>query len=329
MQNLPQLNLLRGIAALMVVLFHLTCFQGVKSPVLSEGNWLRSLGSHGDMGVYLFFVISGFVIPYSMHRAGYTIRNAGRFLLKRLARLEPPYIACLVLTLLVNAYLMHKWGQEVHLDPVRILLHIGYLIPFTFGEYEWYNIIFWTLAIEFCFYLLMALVFPLFTHRFWWVKVLVFLAFLIAPFCYSHGGFLPRFLPVFLAGILVFLYHTKQINAWFLVGFGGLTLMVLFYQNELGIGITTAVAALAILFLRSDTRVGNFLGDISYSIYLMHGMLGIIPISFACLEPHSDAKGYLWIIICTALSIVGSWIFSRIIERPSKQLSQRIVLKKG
>ena len=72
---------LRGLAALSVTWFHLTNTYSL--------NWVRESGSLGWLGVEAFFVISGFIIPYSLHRSGYTLRDFPNFMLRRIVRLEP------------------------------------------------------------------------------------------------------------------------------------------------------------------------------------------------------------------------------------------------
>ena len=82
--RLEQIDGLRGIAAAMVTWFHMT-------NTYSEDSWVRASGTFGFLGVEIFFVISGFIIPWSMNRAGYTIRTGfGSFLTKRVLRIEPP-----------------------------------------------------------------------------------------------------------------------------------------------------------------------------------------------------------------------------------------------
>src|SRR5438876_135397 len=88
---------LRGIAALAVTWYHLT-----GSPQVTTG-WLRQGGTFGFHGVEAFFVISGFVIPYSMYCGGYRPRlDFLRFFAKRLVRLEPPYLASIVFVLALS-----------------------------------------------------------------------------------------------------------------------------------------------------------------------------------------------------------------------------------
>ena len=69
---------LRGIAAMLVVLFHFCAVAHLADvPVLG---WLFA---HGNFGVEVFFVISGFVIAYSVRNAQHTLPFLGRFALRR------------------------------------------------------------------------------------------------------------------------------------------------------------------------------------------------------------------------------------------------------
>ena len=75
--QLDLLNALRGIAAWMVCLFHASFL--VKEYYPSLYHFLDI----GQEGVYVFFVISGVVLPWSMDAGRYAWKNADRFLLKR------------------------------------------------------------------------------------------------------------------------------------------------------------------------------------------------------------------------------------------------------
>ena len=55
-------------------------------------SYLAPIGAYGWLGVDVFFVISGFIVPYAMLRAGYTLSAWPTFILKRLIRVEPPYL---------------------------------------------------------------------------------------------------------------------------------------------------------------------------------------------------------------------------------------------
>jgi hypothetical protein len=64
MKRFQSIQIMRGIAASMVVLYH---FGYSNSNFLAAFPTFGSLFRYGDLGVWMFFVISGFVIPYAMH----------------------------------------------------------------------------------------------------------------------------------------------------------------------------------------------------------------------------------------------------------------------
>ncbi len=160
---------LRGLAALAVAWFHFTQGGGL----LKEG-WLKASGTYGYMGVEVFFVISGFIIPYSMMKSGYCFpRHFLVFITKRVVRLDPPYLVTIAITLILwyaSSITPGFPGQKPNWSLQQLLLHVGYLN--TFFDYAWLNPVFWTLAIEFQFYLFAAIVFPLVANHRSVVRVL-------------------------------------------------------------------------------------------------------------------------------------------------------------
>jgi len=52
------------------------------------------------------FVISGFVIPWSLYRSQYVLRDYPKFLLKRNVRLYPPYLASIAITILATNFVL-------------------------------------------------------------------------------------------------------------------------------------------------------------------------------------------------------------------------------
>jgi len=93
--NIVVLDSLRAFAALSVCLFHFVC----TTTGYITTDWILNLFDIGKYGVQLFFVISGFVIPWSMYAAGFQLKNLFSFLFKRLARLEPPYVFSVLIAL--------------------------------------------------------------------------------------------------------------------------------------------------------------------------------------------------------------------------------------
>ena len=80
-----------------------------------------------------------------------------KFLLKRLLRLEPPYMFSILLAIIViTLRIILLKINDVNFSLTQIFLHVGYLIPF-FEDYKWINQVYWTLAIEFQYYFFLLL----------------------------------------------------------------------------------------------------------------------------------------------------------------------------
>ncbi|HEY6329603.1 MAG TPA: acyltransferase family protein, partial [Blastocatellia bacterium] len=117
---------LRGIACLAVCWFHFT--NG--SPTFLPAGLLKSSAVYGRLGPVVFFVISGFVVPYSLSRNAYRLSNYPTFLLKRVIRLHPPYlvsIGAIILIGLVSSKVPGYRGDPFTLSATQLVLHFGYL----------------------------------------------------------------------------------------------------------------------------------------------------------------------------------------------------------
>ena len=148
--RLDAVHCLRGLAALSVCLLHIsvaTLF--VFPPSIQAVAWL------GGFGVPMFFLISGFVVPLSLLGRGYSIRAFPRFVARRIVRLDPPYFAALGLALLL-ALVRTQDGATFPYHASDVALHVGYLSGLA--RRPWIVSVFWTLGIEFQYYLGVGLV---------------------------------------------------------------------------------------------------------------------------------------------------------------------------
>ena len=154
-KHLPTLDALRGIAALMVCWFHFTNAQ-----FTARFGHFQASGKYGYLGVQIFFVISGFIIPFSLYRARYQLKSFFRFMLKRIARLDPPYLASIALVVL-GFWLSSKLPGHApyHVPWARVAAHLGYVNAFV--GMPWLQMSYWSLAIEFQYYIFVGLCFPL------------------------------------------------------------------------------------------------------------------------------------------------------------------------
>ena len=146
------IQICRGIAALLVLLFHL----GRATAHYFELPALAVPFEFGDAGVYFFFVLSGFVITLAHSKYANNPGKLSNYALSRVIRIYPTYwiLFCLVL---VMKLLLPQVGVPLA-DPLSILKGLA-LIPQTplDGAYETYApiiVVAWTLQYEMIFYLI-------------------------------------------------------------------------------------------------------------------------------------------------------------------------------
>jgi len=152
-KKIVSIQYLRGLAALGVVLCHY-------GSGLTDYPRLSSFFSFGQTGVFVFFLISGFIIVYSLNKSNYESKQFFKFLLKRSIRIDPSYFVVILLTIVlfkILAYLPSFKGERIVLIPGQLIAHIFYAVPFT--KYPFYNHVFWTLSVEFQFYLLIGILY--------------------------------------------------------------------------------------------------------------------------------------------------------------------------
>lgn len=324
--KIPVLDTLRAFAALSVCLYHFIC----TTTGYIETQWVLTVFSFGKYGVQMFFVISGFVIPWAMYKAGYKFSNFFTFLLKRLARLEPPYIVSLILAIVVLLARNYFIASDGSLEPVsitRVLLHFGYLIPF-FNNFHWINQVYWTLAIEFQYYLFIAFIFVPLVSGGIYARLCVYLVLLASGFN-SSTAFLPHWLPVFLLGVLAFLFLSNNITKVEFNIVTALTLIIGVFIYEIGELVYMIIPVVAILYFgNKEWSAGNFFGKMSYSIYLIHPVIGATLINVLSHKIQNPSGKVFVILLGVLVTIMGAWIMYLIIEKPSKKLSSAITYKK-
>lgn len=314
------LDFLRGVASLAVAVLHLT-------NVLRPDGITRAVTSYGWLGVEVFFVISGFIIPYSLYKGGYELRRFPVFVLKRVARLDPPYIATIVIILLLGVVSWYVPGMSNGVFQVtfaQVMLHLGYLNAFF--HYEWLADVFWTLAIEFQYYVLIGLTYPLVVSRTPAVRYGTMAALGAMAFVVTGGEFVFYYIFLFLAGITVFQYRAGLIGKGECAALLAVILPLCYVRTEFAVAAAGAFAALSILFLRWRNRLFVFLGSISYSLYLMHSPVGRRGLNVALKLTHAESEPakMLCVLFGLGVSIAAAYVLYRLVELPSQKLSSMI-----
>jgi peptidoglycan/LPS O-acetylase OafA/YrhL len=324
---LSSLDLLRGLAALAVCYFH---FTHGNPDFLAKTNILYTTGRFGFLGVDVFFVLSGFVIPYAMYRGNYHIRNFGRFLAKRVVRIEPPYLVSIVLILLLNwdsTLSPYYRGAGFSVNFQALALHLGYLNAFF--NFPWVNDVYWTLAIEFQYYIVIALIFPLLVHPRKIFSIGTLVLFGISGFLLPGHNFIFNYAFLFIAGILLFQFHIGYLDK---KEFGSLllvTLLLIYSKFDNRYLVAALLPYFFITYFEFHDRVSKFLGNISYSLYLVHIPVGGRIINLCESFFRNEWARSLAVFAALICSVFAAWLFFRFIEKPSMELAKCITYKKN
>jgi peptidoglycan/LPS O-acetylase OafA/YrhL len=322
-KQFQSIELLRGIASLMVCYFHLA--RG-NPRFLPDQNIIKESAIFGWSGVEIFFVISGFVIPFSMYRKKYTISNFFTFFKKRIIRIEPPYLISVVLVVVLNfasSRLSSYRGAPFHFDWPNILGHIAYLNIFTGSK--WLNDVYWSLAIEFQYYLFIALSFTCIISGKAYVRVLFILAFGAFSFIpVPYGRFLFSFPGYFIAGILLFQFMCNLIGKMEFFILMILTLALLFYQNGSFLTLLVLATLLVIFFVQQVPAFLRWLGVISYSLYLIHVPIGGRVINFAEVRTGNIVIRQYTVFAALIICIIAAAVYYKLFEQKFKSLSGSI-----
>lgn len=160
---LPFIDGLRFFAIVPVVLVHTVDFYDAHTFKISDTSLyknihLASIIGNADTSVLLFFMISGFILGMPFAR-GFMDKvpapGLKNYYLRRLVRLEPPYLLLLTLLFILNVYIWHNFSFKA-LWP-HYLASFFYVHDIVYKSHSFLNFVFWSLEIEVQFYLLAPL----------------------------------------------------------------------------------------------------------------------------------------------------------------------------
>jgi peptidoglycan/LPS O-acetylase OafA/YrhL len=319
---------LRGLAALAVTWFHLT--NG--SHLLSPESWLRQSGSYGWLGVEVFFVISGFVIPLSMHRGSYAFPgDVGTFLAKRIVRLDPPYLIAVALGVglwYVSSIVPGFMGSAPTISAAQVAAHIGYVTALL--GYPWLSPVFWTLAIEFQFYLFAALLFPMFSHRSSLVRCLVLVGMVAAAFVWPRETLVLHYLSLFALGVACFQFHVGLISARIFFFAALLCATATAFVMQPVVGALGAMTAVLIAFVRIPRIAAlAWLGAVSYSLYLVHVPIGGRVTNLGGRFAATTVSQVGVLVVALSLTLAAAYVMYRFVERPAQRWASSIKYKRA
>lgn len=347
--RLRHIDALRAIAALLVVWRHVAdAFVGLR--VGADGRWLASVGASidaGRIGVVAFFLISGYVIPFSIHPE----RPAaiGTFLIKRFFRIYPAYWLSIPLGAFATCWL---WGRPFGLR--EFLVNLTLLQDF-FGVTAAEGL-YWTLLVEWAFYLLcvvlllcgslgrprhllavsiaFTLVYSIEMLVRWWSGATVIgspAAFTLLNLSLMLAGTLyrividearsdDRVVRTGLYGLLLWQLVALPVGAVYAIGWEHNATI------PYALGLLLFIAGASVVRIRS--RPTDWLGRVSYSIYLFHPVVFMVMLwCLLRLPAESTLRAQhlgVYIVANMAITVVLATLVHRWVERPGMQLGRRV-----
>lgn len=313
---------LRGLSALSVCLFHFT-----NSPVshLPENSSVCLVSWYGHLGVYVFFTLSAIVIPYSMYSQSYSVKQTGSFLVKRLLRLEPPYLFSMLIAVLLN-YLVARspsytgWPFYTHTEAIGS--NVTHLAGFLC--HRWIVVVYWTLAIEWQFYLVVIVLYPLITssndYCFWLCLLII-----NTPIYFiDNESVWFTYASYFSIGFLAFRYLINRIDRVILLFCVLLIMIHISYMFSTDQAIAATLPILVLFMPPIRFYPLSFLATISYSLYLTHLLTGYNFLKISQQYATTPGSSLLLIVVALLVSIGFAYLTCRLIELPAQALARRI-----
>ncbi len=330
---LHSLQACRAVAALLVVLLHTS--QGIFFQPKYFGHKPYGLVfDFGLAGVNFFFVLSGFLMMHVHARDFGQPNRFGNYAWKRFSRIYPPY--WVALTLVVPVYFLSPGMGHGHERELSSFLHSYTLIPHAHPEETLVLGVAWTLVYEVFFYVLFGL---LILNR--TLGVIAFAIWTLGTFAYAQftefpGDFFFSYFGLyFLTGIAVAFLHGRfrvpyplalaTLGALLYFGTGYVDI----YRGPLELhsktaGIALGCAGITLGLVQAEQREIlriprwiAFLGNASYSIYLIHfPILSLTAklVKSARLDEMIPATILFWLFVLAATG--GGCAFHLLIERP-------------
>jgi len=331
---------LRAVAAGFVALYHFQ--QRIPDLDAVLPRFVSRALQHGNVGVEIFFVLSGFAVARSLCSTTFGARALGRFMLRRTVRLDPPYAFVVLVTVVLALSRPSSW--PVRPTPSLVAAHLLYLqgilgLPHLQG-------VFWTLCIEIQLYFSFALLFAIAQrarlvdgegHRFGALLFATALSasmFALDPFDSVRNVYFVPWWPLFCLGVLTErALRIRSARFWLFVTVVALS-SISAWRTQLTsmVGLATVAtmclaAAIAPVGRIFASRPLVALGRLSYSFYLLHALVGGMVFSLAMTRlPHSPLGDVARVVLAALVALGASWLLWRCVEGPSQRWARRIRL---
>lgn len=332
----------RGIAVLMVVLYHFTARLPPEAYGVTDDPLLQQ--SIGGIGVLFFQIISGFLIAKSLEGA----TNFGDFLAKRISRIWPLFIvANIVIFTFLQFFeppVVTSGAQQFYEEPRYFKDLIGSIFFAADLGFEWIDGAYWSLLVELKFYVLIGLCAVLAPRRFTTVfcglaLTLAAIDFLILYFDRSgpigfrasedfrllskvlHGIFISQYLPLFAIGVA--LYRKKNDGLFTaVVLMGCITALIKTHEaNTFDIESGVLFVLLLGIVIALDhalfkSAIITWIAGYSYAFFLFHQMIGLTMVKYIAPSVGINVAILISLAATTLIAVGASNLFEWRYRRP-------------
>jgi peptidoglycan/LPS O-acetylase OafA/YrhL len=342
---LPEVDGLRFLAIFMVVVWmHTTHFIDEKffSGQLIGAAYWQNFVMEGGHGVAIFFMISGFILslPFARYHFDQSSNkkkiSLKRYYLRRLVRLEPPYLIALVIFFIGNVWVLHKYSSQELLP--HFFASAFYLHNTIYDSFSYVLPVAWSLEVEVQFYIIAPLLCTIYLIKSKYLRWIIFLIAIIIGAIHNYQwimGTIVKFICFFASGMLLTDFYCNKekfigsSSACFLTGIIALLIIVFVPTLTSYTGYWIKIAAFIVFFyivLTNEKMKRIFsnkyltlIGGMCYSIYLLH--FGILSATGKLLQSFGLAfSNYtfipLYFILFTVAILILSAIYFLLVERP-------------
>lgn len=320
------IELLRGLSIIIVIYSHYS--NRIPHQSLGAAAPASILSPDGKFGVYIFFVISGYLIALSLQSCS----SLGEFYSKRLSRIWPLFIlASVVIFTFLSVFdpPMVATGPKQFYEQGRpsFTSFVGQTFFLRDLGFDWVDGVFWSILVELKFYLWVGLFAAIFKARYidMFAKstlVLGIVEFTLVLFfagstpnvisALMHGGFIAQHMPLFAIGMLFFTGRRDGLTISLALLCVAQACVALSDDPPFSIVrwgqwllIMAALLAIDQLFLKN--RILLFFGVYSYSIYLFHQLIGLTVMSWVAPQLGINLAMLVALAIVVPLSVLSSW----------------------
>ena len=346
------LDALRGLGALGVACYHIHRYRPLRAPVDSLlPTFVQNILLYGWVGVPVFFVVAGFVTAYTLRNSSLTLASVGNFTLRRIVRLGIPYWTTILLIVIVDFIARQFLTDPTLADPIgwpQLAANLVFLQDILAqGNISAGT---WFVCIDLQFGLLFVVLLWLYQRLASRCKTSKTAQAILRTSLFVPLGLFSLFLyslyPQFDAWIIYFFcMPTLGALAWWSLdgrlppgifwAYALVMLVGLCFQWRLEVAIALG-AGVTIYVIGCYNHLGDWLtakwlqklGQISYSLFLIHYLVGWIVVTIGhSFTGDMPFMAVGWLIVALAASIVAAqWMYT-FVEEPSVRLTTW--LKKG